>query len=93
MNANILPKQYAELQVSSGLSLYTRKVEQFFTSISYEVSQLSEKPTLHAVKVWVIPSGGVGSKNKINKIKDVHECIKLFQNINHKYSYWFVHVK
>lgn len=59
---NTLPKQYAEVQLLSGFSLYTRKPVQFFTSILKALEHSSENPTRHAVKFCMIPSGGVGSK-------------------------------
>lgn len=42
---NTLPKQYAEVQLLSGFSLYTRKPVQFFTSILKALEHSSENPT------------------------------------------------
>lgn len=70
---SFLPKQYADEQISKGVSSYTKKVPQFFIWMEWRLEQGPSKLTWHSLTVLVSP-GVSGMSSKSDTMKYVYNC-------------------
>lgn len=70
---SFLPKQYADEQISKGVSSYTKKVPQFFIWMKWLLEQGPSKLTWHSWTVLVSP-GVSGMSSKSDTMKYVYNC-------------------
>lgn len=86
---SFLPKQYADEQISKGVSSYTKKVPQFFIWMEWLLEQGPSKLTWHSLTVLVSPGvSGMSSKSDTMNyvyngcIAAVKKKVKLWKNLN-----------
>lgn len=88
---SFLPKQYADEQISKGVSSYTKKVPQFFIWMEWLLEQGLSKLTWHSLTVLVSP-GVSGMSSKSDTMKYVYNCcIAAVKKVMKKLK-WFYEV-
>lgn len=71
---SFLPKQYADEQISKGVSSYTKNVPQFFILIKWLLEQVLPKFTWHSLTILISPF--VSGMSSIRITKNIHWCSK-----------------